>query len=86
MALSIVDQREKELPPIGLVRMKDAESGEEMWLDSSDRQIRKQYKAWYEDVQNNINELFSKSGIDYTALATGEDYVKPLVALFKKRG
>ena len=86
VALSIVDQREKELPPIGLVRMKDAESGEEMWLDSSDRQIRKQYKTWYEDVQNNINEMFSKSGIDYTALATGEDYVKPLVALFKKRG
>jgi len=86
VALSIYDKREEELPPIGLMRMKDAETDQEVWLDSSNKQVRKQYRDWFAHTQNATKDVFTKCGIDYVRVNTQEDYVKPLIQLFKKRG
>jgi len=86
IALRIFDQRESKLPNVGLVYMKDAESGKLVWVDSSRRSIREKYNAYWEALSQNTYELFRKHGIDHTDIATDEDYVKPLMQLFKKRG
>ena len=85
IGLRIYDKRELELPSIGLIRMRDAETGEYAWVDTSSEKLRKQYTNWYKTMENNVNSTFLKAGIDYAAIATGQDYVKPLINLFKKR-
>jgi uncharacterized protein (DUF58 family) len=85
IALKVYDQREKEIPSIGLIRMKDAETAQEKWIDTSSRMVREQYKKWWMDQDRYHRDSFRKSGVDSVYLATGEDYVKPLIQLFKKR-
>jgi uncharacterized protein (DUF58 family) len=85
VALRITDKREDELPSMGLVKFRDAETGAEQWVDTSDRSLRDFYRKWIENKTIELNELFSKNGIDQTLIYTDEDYVKPLMKLFKKR-
>jgi len=85
VALKIYDQRETRLPPVGLLRLKDAESGKEMWVDSTSRVTRKSYQDWWERQDKNIKEVFTRSGVDQISINTEEDYIKPLMMLFKKR-
>ncbi|MGM0406662.1 MAG: DUF58 domain-containing protein, partial [Bacteroidota bacterium] len=85
IGLRIYDKREFELPSIGLIRMRDAETGDYAWVDTSSEKLRKQYTNWYKTMESNVNNTFLKAGIDYAAIATGQDYVKPLINLFKKR-
>lgn len=85
IALNIVDEREKEIPPIGLVRMKDAESGKMIWVNTNKRKVRDAYQQHYMQKQNYTKQLFMKHGVDSANIATHEDYVKPLMSLFKKR-
>ncbi len=85
IGLQVFDKREMELPPLGMIKMKDAESDEIIWVDSSSRQVRMAYSAWWKETNKLIKEAFSQAGVDYTTLKTGEDYVKPLVTLFKRR-
>jgi uncharacterized protein (DUF58 family) len=85
MAVRIFDQRESEMPNVGLIQMVDAETGETRWMDTSDRSTREFFseKARLEELQ--VKEVFKKSGVDMANISTGEDYVKPLVVMFKKR-
>ena len=85
VALRIFDKREEELPAVGLIRVKDAETGETVWVDSSDKQMRTNYKAWWDKFSDKLDECFKKTGIDYVNLRTDEDFVKPLTKLFHKR-
>ncbi len=85
VALRIYDKRETEIPNIGLTRFIDAETGKDMWIDTSNKAVRNQYKQWWEKKTNELTSIFSRSGVDNTTLATDEDYVKPLLSLFKKR-
>jgi len=85
VALKIYDRRESEIPAIGLVKMKDSETGKDLWIDSSNRATREMYHRWWRETEARTNEIFSKCGIDSTAVRTDEDYVKPLLNLFKKR-
>ena len=85
IGLQVYDLREKELPPIGLVKMQDAETGEYIWVDTSNRKIRENYHKWWHATEKNIRNVFSQAGVDYASFATGEDYVRPLVNLFKRR-
>jgi len=85
VALSIYDRRETELPPVGLVRIKDSESGKLMWIDSDNRKTRDRFSAWWHQEQEKLNETFTHSGIDWVRIRTDEDYVKPLINLFKRR-
>ncbi|MDP4210911.1 MAG: DUF58 domain-containing protein [Bacteroidota bacterium] len=85
VALRIYDRRETEIPPVGVIQVKDAETGELVWVDTSSKNVRKQYAQWWNDKQNMLNDLFAKSGVDNAIISTDEDYVKPLMNLFKQR-
>ena len=85
IALKVYDERETEIPSIGMLKLKDAESGEEMWVDTSSKKICEGYKKWWHDTDLNLKELFNKTGVDNVAIRTDQDYVKPLMTLFKKR-
>jgi uncharacterized protein (DUF58 family) len=85
VALRIFDRREQELPPIGMVKLKDAETGEYVWVDSSSRKTRETYSGWWRQQNAKLDSMFKKSGIDFVSINTGEDYIKLLVALFEKR-
>lgn len=85
VALRIYDQREAELPPIGLVQVYDAENGSSMWIDTSNRTLRENYRKSWLSHEQYLMETFKKSGVDNTMIRTDEDYVKPLMNLFKHR-
>ena len=85
VTLHIYDKREKELPNVGLIKMVDAETNSEMWVDTSDAQVRNDYaRLWNENVDA-MRKIFSKSGVDSISISTDEDYVKPLIDLFARR-
>ena len=86
VALRIFDDREKELPSIGMLKLKDAEKGNYIWVDSSSRKTRKMYNQWWLDQDMRLSSMFTKSGVDNVSVNTNEDYVKALMSLFKKRG
>jgi len=85
IALKVSDRREKELPSVGMIYMVDAETGQSVWVDSSSKKVRDTYQKYWTNRQNSINEILLKFGIDSTDLDTGNDYIKPLITLFKKR-
>lgn len=85
VALKIYDDRETELPAIGMIKLKDAENGKYVWVDSSSRKTRKLYSDWWIKHSTRLDVMFKKCGIDYAEINTNEDYVKSLMALFKKR-
>jgi len=86
VALKIYDKREEELPSIGLVRMLDAETGEYQWVDTSSSKVREAHAKWWRSSQARIEESFKRSGVDVANIRTDQDYVRSLVALFKRRG
>ncbi len=85
VALHIYDERETKLPAIGMVKLKDAETGQYLWVDTSSRQARKVFSDFWDQKKKQIDTLFTKTGLDYISINTREDYVKSLVSLFKKR-
>ncbi len=85
VALKVYDERETELPPIGLVKLKDAETGDYIVVDSSSAKTRKMYSDWWLNHKNRLDLLFKRCGVDYTLVNTREDYVISLMNLFKKR-
>lgn len=85
VALHIYDQRETELPNVGLMLMTDAESGAQRWIDTSDRQLRDAYARHWKERDESLMTVFAKSGVDSVKIKTDDDYVKQLLKLFKKR-
>ena len=85
IALNIYDIRETELPPVGLLRVVDSETGRQIWVDTNSRRIRNQYASWWSGEQARLQDVFLRSGIDWVSIRTDEDYVKPLINLFKQR-
>jgi len=86
VALRIYDERETELPNIGMIKLKDAETGSYTWVDSSDRMARSIYRKWWRDLSEQLDNSFKRSRVDYVSISTNHDYVKSLISLFKKRG
>lgn len=85
VALKIYDKRETEMPDIGLVKMKDAETGKYLWVDTSSRNVREAYADWWKENDKKYIEILNKAGVDKAVIRTDEDYVKPLMNLFKRR-
>jgi len=85
VALRLYDKRETELPPMGLVQMVDAETGVNQWIDTSSRAVRNAYSQWWQEQTEQVESTFKRSGVDFATIATGDDYVKPLIGLFKHR-
>ena len=86
VALRIYDAHEARIPAIGMVQFRDAETGQTLWADTSSVRVRNQYEQHWNNVQRKLDETFRRSGIDNTFIRTDEDYVKPLMKLFKQRG
>jgi len=86
VAIKIYDKRETEMPSMGLVRLKDAETGKIMWVNTSNQRVRKEYETWNRTAENQLKEIFTKSGTDSVTLRTDQSYVKPLMNFFKRRG
>lgn len=85
VALRVFDEREKELPPVGLIRARDAETGDMTWIDTSDRKIRENYAHWWKGFSSNLGDCFKRTGIDSVDISTDSDYVRPLMNFFKTR-
>jgi uncharacterized protein (DUF58 family) len=85
IGLKIYDKREKEIPSVGIIRMKDAETGEYAGVETTSNALRRNYANWYLNMEASINDTLVKAGVDFVSIATDEDYVKPLMNLFKKR-
>ena len=79
------DRRENELPAIGLVKLTDAETGQERWIDTSSNRVRKMMRKTRGEAVNKRNALFLTSRIDRIQIETGKDYIKPLVQFFRLR-
>jgi len=86
VALRIYDAHEAKMPAIGLVQFRDAETGQTLWADTSNARVRQQYEQHWKGIQQRLDETFRRSGIDNTFIRTDEDYVKPMMKLFKMRG
>lgn len=85
VAIQVYDRRETELPAVGLMKVRDAETGQERWIDSSSKRVREAYRTWWDKRQAEMNAAFQKSRIDAVSIRTEDDYVKALLALFDKR-
>ena len=85
IAVQVYDPRDKTLPNIGLMKVKDAETGHEMIIDTGSAKLRQAHTQYWLERQATLRELFSKSKVDWTSVATNEDFTKALMLLFKKR-
>lgn len=85
VAIQIYDKRAKILPDVGLMRVRDAETGHEMLIDTSSRKLREAHTSYFMQRQNAIRQIFARSRVDWTSVATDEDFVKSLMALFSQR-
>ncbi len=85
VGIRIYDRREVELPSVGLLKLKDAETGHYQWIDTSSSEVRKTYANWWAESEQLLKQTFSRCKVDSVAISTEEDYVKPLIKLFKQR-
>ena len=85
VAMQVYDIRETELPNVGLIKLKDAESGERVWVDTSDKRLRTTFKHAWGEGQLALQKAFTKSGVDLVSMSTSDDYVRSLMKLFKMR-
>lgn len=85
VALQLYDHNMASLPNVGLLKIADAETGHEQYIDTSSLEMRKHQQQWWNNQSKRLTELFRKSNIDYVSIATDTDYVKPLMQLFAQR-
>jgi uncharacterized protein (DUF58 family) len=86
VALHIMDRGEALLPDLGLIHVKDPETGKFFLADTSDQAVRKTHYNWWQNQQRQNNEIFRRNGVDVASLYTDRDYVRALIELFQKRG
>jgi len=79
------DRREKEIPNIGLVKLADAETGAERWIDTGSKRVRSQMVSDQKQREKLRNSIFIKSGLDRIEVTTGSNYIQPLVQFFRRR-
>ena len=83
--IKVTDPRERGLVPVGLVHIKDSETGRGSWINTDSAAVRREYARWYESLSEEERRIFNKYKIDNVDIATDSDYVKGLMALFGKR-
>ncbi|MBC7565924.1 MAG: DUF58 domain-containing protein [Pedobacter sp.] len=86
VALRLYDLHEEEFPNLGLIPIKDEETGQTAWVNTSDMEVRFEFKRAALERNGRLEDLFKRSGVDFTKIGTHQSYVKPLMTLFKKRG
>lgn len=86
VAIHVEDRGEAQLPNAGWLLIRDAESGDTRWINSSSKSVQKALKSEYVERKSKLKESFGKAGVDFISLKTDEPYIQPLMTLFKKRG
>lgn len=86
IAIQIYDKRDSKLPDVGFMRIVDLENGADRWIDTSSAKVRQTYDRWWYERQQSMHNTLNRCRVDHTSIATDEDYVKSLMALFKRRG
>ena len=82
-AIQIYDRHETDLPNIGLVKFHDAETGNDLWIDTAIASVRSAYAQSWRNNQNELGQLFTRTGVAHVSVRTDEDYVKALMHLFR---
>ena len=82
--LQIYDRRDAELPNVGLLKIKDPESGKRLWIDTALPSVRKAYAQAWQEQQQALETMYTKTGINHVSMRTDDDYVKALMRLFKQ--
>ncbi len=85
IGVRLLDPREGDLVPVGLMRLRDAESGESLWVDTSSAAVRSQYNRWWKERQDVRTRLFRRSGVDSVDVRIDQSYITPLMAFFRIR-
>jgi len=85
VAIQVYDPRTKELPDVGLMKVVDAETGFEQYVDTSSKKLRNSYRNYWIHRQGQLTDVFTKSNVDSVTIATDQDFVSSLMALFRKR-
>ena len=80
--VKVHDPREVDIPPVGLVHVKDSETGENAWINTDSPRIRREYREWHEGICEKEDKLFKKYQVEYVDISTDEDYIKKLKSLF----
>ncbi len=83
--IEVYDPRERSIPDVGLVHIKDSETGRAAWVNTSDRKMRRAYEEWFSNMEQTSSRLFMKYNVDKVSIAVDDDYVKGLMTLFKNR-
>lgn len=86
VSIQVYDKLSTDLKSLGLMKIKDPETGNEQWIDTSSKRVRTIYRNWWNNQQADMNTAFKQSGVDSISVSTDEDYVKYLLMLFQKRG
>ena len=86
VAIQVYDQRAKTLPNVGLMKVMDAETGHEMFIDTASAKLRRAHTEYWTERMNTLRTTFAQSNVDWVSVATNEDYVKALMLLFMQRG
>ncbi len=86
IGINIYDKREEELPTVGLMRVRDAESNKIMWVDTANKKSRDLYKNWFIEKSNVMQKAFIKSGADLISIRTDQSYTTALINFFRNRG
>ena len=85
VAVQVYDRRMEELPDVGLMLVRDAETGHEEWIDTSSKSLRKAHYEWWMERQKKLNDTFNLCNVDSVSVRTDQDYVRALLNLFAKR-
>lgn len=83
--IKVHDPREETIPAVGLIHIKDSESGRSAWINTDSKKVRRSYSAWFEELAQRQKKLFNKYQIDNVDISTDGDYVKGLMSLFNNR-
>lgn len=85
VAIRVSDRREKEMPDVGFIKVLNPETDREEWIDTSFSAVRKDYAAQWKKHDEEVGSTFVTCGVDSISVSTGEDYIKPLISLFRHR-
>ena len=84
-AIQVYDKRAKELPDVGLIKVRDAETGHDIYIDTSSKKLRQAHTRYWMEREETLRQTFAKSNVDWVSVATDEDYVKKMMLLFSSR-
>ena len=85
VAIEVYDERDRELPDVGIIEVEDAETGQREWLDTSSGKVREYWLKRFDEEHAEMQSLLKHNRIDRASVATDGDYVAELIKMFKQR-